>query len=268
MPQAIADQLLLIVTLSMLVSPILFIVYQHLIAPRYVEQSPSKEETFPEQANIIIAGSGRVGGLVDRILKIGGFKATVIDHNYQRLEIMARLGVRYFFGDATRPDLLSAAGIDKAKLLIIALDDKEQISKLTQHVVQTYPHVHILARGVDRHHVYDLWSLGCRDIIRETYDSSLRMGRAAYEALGLDRERAELIVELFNNYDAKMMQVAADAYDPKTPFEDNDEYVKLVQDYMQQYAPKLKETVAAIKSGTLSVERIRNQLDDNTLGNN
>ncbi|MEO2279379.1 monovalent cation:proton antiporter-2 (CPA2) family protein [Pseudoalteromonas sp. YIC-468] len=246
MSQDIADKLLLIVTLSMLASPLLLIIYQKFIATRCVESTPNKEETFPEESHIIIAGSGRVGGLVDRILKIAGFKATVVDHNFQMLEAMARLGVRYFFGDATRPEILSAAGIDKAKLLIIALDDKEQISKLTQYVVQTYPHVHVIARGVDRHHVYDLWSLGCRDIVRETYDSSLRMGRSAYEALGIDRQKAEKIIALFNDYDRQMMQVTADAYDPHTPFQDNDEYVKLVQDYMQEYAPQLKETVDAI----------------------
>ncbi len=250
MAQDIADKLLLIVTLSMLASPLLFIIYQKFIATRCVQSTPQIEETFPEESHIIIAGSGRVGGLVDRILKIAGFKATVIDHNFQMLETMARVGVKYFFGDATRPEILSAAGIENAKLLIIALDDKEQISKLTHYVVQSYPHVHVIARGIDRHHVYDLWSLGCRDIIRETYDSSLRIGRSAYEALGIERDKAEQIIALFNDYDRQMMQVTADAYDPNTPFQDNDEYVKLVQDYMQEYAPQLKETAAAIINNT------------------
>ncbi|MFY8275013.1 monovalent cation:proton antiporter-2 (CPA2) family protein [Pseudoalteromonas sp. SSDWG2] len=246
MNQAIADQLLLVVTLSMMVSPLLFLVYQHIIAPRYEVETKPRDEQFPDESHIIIAGSGRVGGLVDRILKIGGFNATVIDHDFRRLAIMERLGVRYFFGDATRPELLSSAGIAKAKLFIIALDDKEQISTLTKYIIHTYPHVHVIARGVDRHHVYDLWSLGCRDIIRETYDSSLRMGKAAYEALGISKDNAEKIVALFNSYDRAMMIEAAQAYDPNTPFEDNDEYVKLVKDYMEQFAPKLKDNVADI----------------------
>ncbi|WP_105265234.1 cation:proton antiporter domain-containing protein [Pseudoalteromonas sp. T1lg76] len=246
MEQAMADRLLLVVTLSMLISPLLFILYQKVIAPRYVVEGKSREEEFPQNSHIIIAGSGRVGGLVDRILKIGGYRATVIDHNYQHLEAMARIGVHYFYGDATRPDLLNSAGIDKAKLLVIALDDKEQITTLTQYVLQNYPHVHVLARAIDRHHVYQLWALGCRDIIRETYDSSLRIGRAAYEALGINSEQAADIISKFDTYDKKMMRVTAEAFDASLPFQDNDEYVKLVKDYMQQYAPELKESVASI----------------------
>ncbi|MBS3796663.1 cation:proton antiporter [Pseudoalteromonas sp. BDTF-M6] len=246
MAAAMADQILLVVTLSMLISPLLFILYQYVIAPRYVVEGKSREDQFPEQSHVIIAGSGRVGGLVDRILKIGGFRATVIDHNYHHLEAMARVGVHYFYGDATRPDLLNSAGIDKAKLLVIALDDKEQITTLTHYVLQNYPHVHVLTRAVDRHHVYQLWALGCRDIIRETYDSSLRMGRAAYEALGIKSEQAQQIISKFDAYDKKMMRVTAEAFDASLPFQDNDEYVKLVKDYMQQYAPELKESVASI----------------------
>ena len=82
---------------------------------------------------------------------------------------------------------------------MIAIDDKAQITALVRHVSQTYPHVHILARAVDRNHVYDLWAVGCRDIVRETYDSSLRMGRSAFQALGATREQADKISTIFND---------------------------------------------------------------------
>lgn len=126
---------------------------------------------------------------------------------------------------------------------MIALDDKKQITTLTQYVLQKYPHVHVLARAIDRHHVYQLWALGCRDIIRETYDSSLRIGRAAYEALGINSEQAADIISKFDSYDKKMMRVTDEGFDANLPFQDNDEYVKLVKDYMQQYAPELKDLV-------------------------
>ncbi|WP_462167108.1 monovalent cation:proton antiporter-2 (CPA2) family protein [Pseudoalteromonas sp. GB43] len=172
----IADQLLLVVTLSMLLSPGLYILYQRVIAPRFICEQPGKEtDEFPDDSHVIIAGSGRMGGLVDRILQAGGYKTTVIDYNYKQLEALERVGIRNFFGDATRPDLLSAAGIEDAKLLVVALDDAEQITKLVRYAMQNYPHLHVVARAVDRHHVYDLWAYGCRDIIRETYDSTMRM---------------------------------------------------------------------------------------------
>ncbi|TMO82610.1 potassium transporter, partial [Pseudoalteromonas ruthenica] len=101
---AVADQLLLVVTLSMLLSPGLFILYQRVIAPRFIcEQAKRDEEEFPDDSHVIIAGSGRMGGLVDRILQAGGYKTTVIDYNYKQLEALERVGIRNFFGDATRP---------------------------------------------------------------------------------------------------------------------------------------------------------------------
>ncbi|MCH1932399.1 NAD-binding protein, partial [Shewanella sp. A25] len=92
----------------------------------------------------------------------------------------SRFKVSTYFGDATQPSMLHAAGIEQAKLLVVAVDDAEQISRLVRYVNKAYPHVHIIARAVDRHHVYDLYAYGCRDIIRETFDSSLRMGRSAF----------------------------------------------------------------------------------------
>ena len=92
--------------------------------------------------------------------------------------------MRVFFGDASRPDLLHAAGIENAKLVVVAIDGKEQIRNWS-HIARHYPHVHVVARAVDRAHVYDLYAAGCQDIIRETFDSSVRAGHSAFEALGM-----------------------------------------------------------------------------------
>lgn len=244
---ALADQLLLVVTLSMLLSPGLFILYQRVIAPRFIcEQAKRDEEEFPDDSHVIIAGSGRMGGLVDRILQAGGYNTTVIDYNYKQLEALEHVGIRNFFGDATRPDLLSAAGIEDAKLLVVALDDAEQITKLVRYAMQNYPHIHVVARAVDRHHVYELWTYGCRDIIRETYDSTMRMGRSAFEALGIEREKAQEMVDIFSEFDKEMLREAADAYEIGVPFEENQAYIDCINKLFEEKEPKIKQQMREI----------------------
>ena len=243
----IADQLLLVVTLSMLLSPGLYILYQRVIAPRFICEQPGKEtDEFPDDSHVIIAGSGRMGGLVDRILQAGGYKTTVIDYNYKQLEALERVGIRNFFGDATRPDLLSAAGIEDAKLLVVALDDAEQITKLVRYAMQNYPHLHVVARAVDRHHVYDLWAYGCRDIIRETYDSTMRMGRSAFEALGIEQEKAQEMVDIFSEFDKEMLREAADVYEISVPFEENHAYIERINKIFDEKEPEIKQQMREI----------------------
>lgn len=247
LPPSIADSLLLVVTLSMALSPLLFIVQQKLIAPRYLARKTEEPQpNIPNDKKIIIAGSGRVGGLIDRLLRVGGFETTVIDYNYKQLESMSKLGFKYFYGDATRPDLLHAAGIEQASLLIVALDEEEQITKLVRYVTENHPHVHITARAVHRHHVYDLYYYGCRDIIRETYDSSLRIGCSALEALGIERDTAHDVVKLFDEYDKQLMLSMADVYRVGVPFDENAEYLSEVKQKIDELSPELVEKVSRL----------------------
>jgi len=227
-PTAVADQLLLIVALSMLLTPLLFILYDRVIAPRYIAQQEREEDSIDESNQIIIAGSGRVGGLVDRMLRVSGYSSTVIDFNSAQIDMLKKFDRRTYFGDATRPDLLHAAGIGEAKLLVVAIDDKEQITELVRYAVRQYPNLHVLARAVDRHHVYDLWAAGCRDVVRETFDSSVRMGRSAFQALGIDSSKALKMAEAFTATDREVMVKVADAYDPEIPAMENELYISRV----------------------------------------
>jgi len=245
LPAAIADQLLLVVALSMLLTPVLFIFYQSVITARHT--APQREaDAIPQSSEIIIAGHGRVGGVVNRMLRSAGMKTTVIDYNSRQIEMLGKFGLRAYFGDATRNDLLLSAGIEKAKLLVIATDDKAQITALVRHVSQTYPHVHILARAVDRNHVYDLWAVGCRDIVRETYDSSLRMGRSAFEAMGATHEQADRISTIFNDNDREAMIEAAKHYDPDIPIAENEKYIATVRAMTARRQEELGSQIAAI----------------------
>ncbi|MYM62828.1 cation:proton antiporter [Pseudomaricurvus sp. HS19] len=253
LPAALGDQLLLVVALSMLLTPLLFIFYDRVIARLYCSGQQRQADTLPDDARIIIAGSGRVGGLVDRILRSAGFETTVIDFSADRLDALEAFGVRTYFGDATRPDLLYSAGIDKATLLVVALDDPEQIATLVQHVIGNYPHVHVLARAVDRHHVYDLYAYGCRDIVRETHDSSLRMGRSAFEALGIPKKTAAKMVEVFNDSDRVIMEAMADAYKIGIPTHENPEYVARLREVRDVLEPEVEAKMRAIREGDTSL---------------
>jgi len=232
LPQILADQLLLVVAISMMLTPLLFIFYDRVIVPRYATAEAGEADEIEEQGEVIIAGGGRIGGLVRRILSAAGYNLTVIDYNAQHLENMRRFGARIYYGDATRPDLLHAAGLHQAKVFVAAIDDREKLTELVHYVHTTAPDVHIIARAVDRHHVYELWAAGCRDIIRENYDSALRMGRSSLEALNIPRDRAQLMVDAFNRADRASMISLADAYDPNIPVMENETYIARVQEIL------------------------------------
>ncbi|MBR9826540.1 MAG: potassium transporter [Alphaproteobacteria bacterium] len=225
----LASMLSLIVAMSMLFTPLLFIIHDKLIAKHFSGEQERATDEMDEDKPIIIAGRGRVGGIVDRILTAAGYETTVIDFSSKQLDDLRVFGVdKVFFGDATRPDLLHAAGVHKAELLVIALDSKEDITRLVRYMRQNYPDLHVVARGVDRHHVYELWEAGCRDIIRETFDSSIRMGRSALEALGHERPIAQAMVNEFEAMDRIALREMADVYDSSLPATENEAYISRI----------------------------------------
>ena len=221
-PSAIADLLLLVVALSMLLTPLLFILYDRVIVPRYTATETREADTIDEANKIIVAGHGRMGVVVARMLQGAGFSATVIDYSSKQIAFLAQFGFKAYFGDATRPDLLHAAGIDDAKILVVAIDNKDQATELVHYVTKNHPHVHIVARANDRMHVYDLCHAGCRDVIRETFDSATRMGRSVYEALRVPRDKSDKMVGAFVQTDGKSLRDMADHWDPDITPTEND----------------------------------------------
>lgn len=250
LPAPLADTLLLVIALSMLLTPALFILYDRVIAPRYTDAETREADEIDVDADVIIAGIGRVGGVVNRMLRSAGYNPTVIDYSSQQLENLRRFGTHAYYGDATRPDLLNAAGIANAKLFVIAIDDEERTTELVEYVTKNYPSVHVMARAHNRHHVYHLWAAGCRDIIRETYDSSLRMGRSAYEALGVEPGKAAAMAEAYNAMDRRSMLDVADAYDINIPVMENEVYMERVREILGPRQDELNAEMNAIRFGT------------------
>jgi CPA2 family monovalent cation:H+ antiporter-2 len=175
------------------------------------------------------------------MLDAAGYRATVIDYDSTHLEHLKKFGVKSYFGDATRPDLLASAGIARARLLIVALDEREQIDKLVRYAIRNFPQLHVIARAIDRDHVYHLWAMGCRDVIRETYDAALRMGRSAYEALGADRQAAIAMRDAFEEMDRSSMREVAELYREDVPAWDNEPLLAKVRELRAEWDPKLRE---------------------------
>lgn len=224
-PSAVSDVLLLVVALSMMLTPVLFLIYEHLIVPRYIIEQTQEADEIDAESSVIIAGHGRFGGIVNRALQVAGYDTTVVDYSSEQLSMLRKFGIKLYFGDATRHDLLNAAGIAEAKVLVIAIDDKDAATELVRHVCTTYPNVHVIARAYDRGHVYDLWHAGCRDIIRETYDGSIRMGRSTLEALGHSHDVATRVMAEFEAADRAIMVETAELYEPGMSLAENDELV-------------------------------------------
>lgn len=239
LPSAIADRLMLVVALSMILTPLLFLAFEHWILPRHARPEGGMDEEI-EQGDVLILGHGRVGGIVNRMMRANKFNTTVIDYSSTQLEMLQAFGIRAFFGDATRPDLLKAAGIENAKVVVVAIDGKDEITKLVHYIHKTYPKVHITARAFDRIHVYDLWYAGCRDVIRETYDSSLRLGRSAIEAMGLSRERAQFIADEFEKVDRRSMVEASELWDPNVSTLENQPYIEKVKEITHDWEEMLR----------------------------
>lgn len=233
-PKPVADQLLLVVALSMLLTPALFILYERFLSPRNTQAQGREADQIEEDGDIIIVGHGRFGGIVNRMLRAAGYTTTVLDYSASHLEVLRSFGFKVFFGDATRPDLLHAAGIERARLLVVAIDGKEQINALVHHVRHHHPGVKIIARAIDRQHVYDLYAAGVHEIIRETFDSSVRSGRAAYEILGMHPFDAELLARKFAEDDRHILREMAEVYDPNVPLQENTAYIERSKSLMDE----------------------------------
>ncbi len=226
LPADLAEHLMLVVALSMLITPLLFIVYD--VLSRRIgdgDSSQQADDKIDEKGPIIIAGIGRFGQIVNRLVRSVGYKTVVLDHDMRTIELMRRFGVKGFFGDPTRPELLHAAGLGEARVLVAALDDPKATTKLVEHARRGHPDLHIVARAHDRNHVYQLYRAGANDIVREMFDSSLRAGRYVLENSGLNEYEAAQAEQAFFQHDRYTLRELADLWNPDIPASENQEYI-------------------------------------------
>ncbi len=224
-PTVLAETMLLVIALSMLITPLLFIFYEFMSTRTVDGPAEMPVDDIDEQHPIIIAGIGRFGQTVNRLVQSAGFKTTVLDHNLDTIELMRRFGFKGFFGDPTRPEILHAAGLQDASVLVVALDDPEAALKLVEYARRERPDLHIVARARDRGHTYNLYAAGANDIVREMFDSSLRAGRYVLENVGLSEFEASEAEKMFYKHDRHTIAQLAELWDPSRTAGSNDAYV-------------------------------------------
>jgi CPA2 family monovalent cation:H+ antiporter-2 len=239
LPPDVSQKLFLITALSMLITPLFFILYDFLSRRAKEPDLRHQADEIREQGPIIIAGIGRFGQTVNRLVRSSGFKTIVLDNDMETIQLMRRFGVKGFLGDPTRPELLKAAGLAKARVLVVALDDPAQVTKLVRHARRERPDLHIVARARDRIHVFELFKAGADDIVREMFDSSLRAGRYVLENIGLSEFEAANAETTFYNHDRYALRELAEVWDPNLGVHDNKAYIARTQELDKELAQAL-----------------------------
>jgi len=209
---ALLQTLTLVVAISMLLTPALFILYEKVIAPRAVARTDRPADHIDRKGRIVVAGMGRFGQIVARLLITSGYDVVILDHDPQTVENLGKVGLKTFYGDATRPDLLHGTGLQDAVLFIAALDDRDKQTMVVEHVAKTYPKVRILARARDRHHVYELEQAGAHYAEREVFEGAMTMGRQALVDLGMHPFRARTKAKDFWRHDRAMLDDLRENY--------------------------------------------------------
>ncbi|HYH99230.1 monovalent cation:proton antiporter-2 (CPA2) family protein [Hyalangium sp.] len=206
MDTALADLMVVVVSLSMVTTPLLFAAYARWLRPRFHKKVQRDFEVTPEEDNpVLIAGFGRVGQVVGRLLRAKRIGFTALDVSSEHIDFIKRFGNKVHYGDASRLDLLRAARADKSKIFVLAIDDVEASVRTAETVIQHFPHLTIFARARNRQHAYRLLNLGIKHVMRETWASSLEMTGELLEELGLTYSEARKTVEQFRQHDETLL---------------------------------------------------------------
>jgi glutathione-regulated potassium-efflux system ancillary protein KefC len=196
-----------VVALSMMTTPLLLWLYEGVIEPRLRAPAEARPMDLVEDQDhpVIVAGFGRVGQIVARLLNANGIETTILDHDPEHIETIRRFGFKVYYGDAARLDLLHAAGADRARLLILAIDDRAQALKIVELVREHFPNLDILARAWDVFHLLQLRDKGVTQVEREAFEGALRLGETALARLGLGAWAAKQAANRFRAHDQALL---------------------------------------------------------------
>jgi CPA2 family monovalent cation:H+ antiporter-2 len=229
------DLMTAVVAISMGLTPLVFLANEKLLLPRLgtKEVIEKDQDTIDENNAVIVAGFGRYGNIVGRFLRANNIGTTVLDFDSDRVDTLRKLGMKVYYGDASRYDLLKSAGAKDAKLMIIALESGEKSLELVETVKKHFPHLKVLVRASDREDTYDLMDAGLTHIYRETVDSSLRMGVDAMTLLGFRAYQSQRAARLFLKHDEKALAgLAAVRHDRKQYFSNARQRIRELEDLL------------------------------------
>ncbi len=230
------EAIVLAVALSMLASPFLLALHDRLLAPRLTSKAATRAAEIPSASKVIVAGLGRVGQVVARLLNASGYQLTVLDDDPDHVEQSRKFGFQVFYGDATRLDLLHAAGADNAGFLIITLDDTGATTQLARTARKHFPGLKVIARAHDMRHMFELRDLGVELIERETWLSAVKLGEAALAAISGDAERAARAAGAFAAHDHEVVEKLYDVHRSKP-----DAHITVSNELRDQLARTLSE---------------------------
>jgi glutathione-regulated potassium-efflux system protein KefB len=207
------DRLVAIVSLSMAVTPLLVIAVAQLLKshPEHREEPPA-DAIDAGHARVIIAGFGRMGQIVGRMLRAQKIPFIALEHSAEQVALSRRFGTLVYYGDPSKPELLRAAHAQHAEVFVLTTDDPETTVRTARLVRRLYPHLKVLARARNRQHAFKLMDLGV-EIIRETFHSSLVLGQRAMEELGVPHDAAYERRERFREHDERMLREQHLVYD-------------------------------------------------------
>jgi len=208
LPSPVLDVLNAAVAASMLSTPLLMMLYERVLAPRLTRAAPRPADAIDERNPVIVAGFGRFGQVVTRVLRTHRINATVIDHDPTQIERVRRFHWKAYYGDATRLDLLRAAGAEHARLLVVAIDDPEAAMRAVRLARRHFPRLRILARARSRTDAYEYVELGVPSV-RETFGSALLASEQALVLLGRTPAEAHRAAEEFRRYDEASLERSA-----------------------------------------------------------
>jgi glutathione-regulated potassium-efflux system ancillary protein KefC len=234
LPRGVASFLIAAVALSMLVSPLLLVAIDKWVLPRFGAHKPTTMEEISEQqdAKVVICGFGRYGQIIGRLLTAQSVPITVLDHDPDTIEALREFGIRVFYGDATRLDLLRTAGAGTARVLVVAVDDMEQSLKIVDLVQEHFPQARLVVRARNVTHYYQLLDRKVEFVERELFESSLRSARSVLEAIGwpahearedamrFRRRNIELMLETYPHYKGDRAQLIAVAKKGRQQFQE------------------------------------------------
>ncbi|MEE8221076.1 MAG: monovalent cation:proton antiporter-2 (CPA2) family protein [Woeseiaceae bacterium] len=199
------DRLILAVVISMMLTPVVYLIIEY-VTGRTAEKVAAEYDGMEDEGHaVIIAGFGRVGQIVGRLLRVKGQSFTALEIDSSQVDVVRRYGSKVHFGDAGRLDLLRAAGAERAKLLVLAIDDIEASVRTAETVTRNFPHLTIIARARNRRHAHTLMDLGITHIFRETLFSSLAMSGRVLDMLGFDQEEVRRSIDTFREHDRRLL---------------------------------------------------------------
>jgi monovalent cation:H+ antiporter-2, CPA2 family len=212
-PTEDASLLVSTIAISMAATPLLFLLFERVISPRLTDRGPAKsrpdDEVPAHDHPVIIAGFGRFGHIVGRLLQANNIASTVLDYDSDQVDVLRKLGLQVYYGDSLRLELLHAAGTARARLFVITIADQTKSLALVDLIQKHFPHLVIMARAVDRSHAYKLLQAGVEHVYRETFGSSLDMGTDALRQLGISEAQAQRQARLFRQYDEEALRELA-----------------------------------------------------------